>query len=104
MVWGIRYGAAWLPYSFARLAVRMEEPMEETFKLTIRLPKDDVEYAKQYAREHRITVTELIDRYLKSLQTRSGKIHPEIARISGLVPSEVDAREEYRAHILEKHR
>jgi hypothetical protein len=32
----------------------------ETAKLTVRLPKDDIEFAKRYARSHRITVTELI--------------------------------------------
>ena len=78
--------------------------MEETLKLTIRLPKGDLEYAKQYAREHRITVTELIDRYLKALQGRGGSIHPEIEKISGLVPSDLEGLEDYRAHQVEKHR
>jgi len=77
----------------------------ETMKLTVRLPKEDLEFAKRYAREHGLTVTELIDRYLRALQAGpKSKIHPEIARISGLVPSDVDAQETYIEHILEKHR
>jgi hypothetical protein len=77
----------------------------ETTKLTVRLPKEDLEFAKRYAREHGLTVTELIDRYLRALQgAPKSKIHPEIARISGLVPSDVDAKETYVEHILEKHR
>jgi uncharacterized protein DUF6364 len=76
----------------------------DTAKLTVRLPKNDLEFAKQYAQAHRITVTELIDRYLRSLQAGVGAIHPEVERISGLIPADVDARAEYREHLLEKYR
>jgi hypothetical protein len=76
----------------------------ETAKLTVRLPKKDLEFAKEYAQAHRLTVAELIDRYLRSLRGGSGAIHPEVERISGLVPREVDARAEYREHALGKHR
>lgn len=76
----------------------------ETSKLTVRLPKSDLEFAKQYAQAHRITVTELIDRYLRSLRGGSEAIHPEVERISGLIPADVDAKAEYRAHALAKHR
>lgn len=76
-----------------------------TAKLTVRLPKQDLEFAKQYAQEHRITVTELIDRYLRRL--RGGQpvvIHPEVERISGLVPLDVDAEALYHEHLLDKHK
>lgn len=76
----------------------------ETVKLTVRLPKRNVEFVKQYARAHRLTVTEVIDRYLRSLQTGSGAIHPEVEKISGLIPAHVDAGAEHREHVLEKHR
>lgn len=77
----------------------------ESAKLTVRLPKRDLEFAKQYAKAHRITVTELIDRYLRSLQAQGGAaIHPEVEKISGLIPSDVDAISEYREHVLRKHR
>ncbi|HEX4964807.1 MAG TPA: DUF6364 family protein [Thermoanaerobaculia bacterium] len=77
----------------------------EIAKLTIRLPKTDLDFAKAYAQAHRITVTELVDRYLRSLRGRTGgAIHPEVERIAGLVPPEVDARAEYREHALGKHR
>lgn len=75
----------------------------ETAKLTVRLPKSDLEFAKKYAQAHRITVTELIDRYLRSLRRGSGAIHPEVERISGLIPPTVDARAEFRGHALGKH-
>ena len=77
----------------------------ETAKLTVRLPKKDLDFAKQYAQEHRITVTELIDRYLQRLQVgQITPIHPEVERISGLVPSDVDAEALYHEHMMSKHR
>ena len=77
----------------------------ETAKLTVRLPKKDLEFAKRYAQEHRITVTELIDRYLQRLQAgQNGPIHPEVERISGLVPSDVDAESAYHDHLMSKYR
>jgi hypothetical protein len=76
----------------------------DTAKLTVRLPKNDLEFAKRYAQAHRMTVTELIDRYLRSLQGEVGVIHPEVDRISGLIPLEVDAKAEYRQHVLDKYR
>ena len=77
----------------------------DSTKLTIRLPKRDLEFAKKYAQEHRITVTELIDRYLRRLQgVEPGAIHPEVERISGLVPSDVDSKALYREHLISKQR
>jgi Family of unknown function (DUF6364) len=76
----------------------------ETAKLTVRLPKGDLEFAKRYAEAHRITVTELIDRYLRSLQVGTRAIHQEVERIAGLIPPEVDARAEYREHSRRKYR
>ncbi len=76
----------------------------ETVKLTVRLPKNDLDFAKQYAQAHRITVTELIDRYLRSLRGGTGTIHPEVEKISGLIPATVDAKADFREHALEKHR
>ncbi|HLX09952.1 MAG TPA: DUF6364 family protein [Thermoanaerobaculia bacterium] len=76
----------------------------ETVKLTVRLPKGDLEFAKQYAQEHRITVTELIDRYLRCLRVGTAAIRPEVEDISGLIPPAVSARAEYREHALGKHR
>jgi hypothetical protein len=76
----------------------------ETAKLTVRLPKRDLDFAKRYAEAHRITVTELIDRYLRSLQCGTGAIHRDVESISGMIPAEVNARAEHLEHVLRKHR
>jgi hypothetical protein len=74
-------------------------------KLTVRLPREDLEFAKRYAADHGTTVTDVIDRYLRRLREQvEEEIHPDVERISGLVPADVDARQLYREHVLAKHR
>ncbi|HKK14373.1 MAG TPA: hypothetical protein VKA14_06890 [Gammaproteobacteria bacterium] len=41
----------------------------ETVKLTVRLPREDVEYA----RAHGLTVTEVIGHYLRRMRTAGGR-------------------------------
>lgn len=54
---------------------------------------------KRYAEAHHLTVDEVIDRSLRLLeQLEGGEIHPDVEAISGLVPPEVDAAVEHRAH------
>ncbi len=77
----------------------------DTAKLTIRLPKSNIEFAKRYARAHRLTLTELIDRHLRRLRSQEEvEIHPEVEKISGLLASDIDAEAEYHEYLQEKHR
>lgn len=76
-----------------------------TRKLTVRLPEEDIDFAKTYAARHGMTLTELIDRYLKQLRRRpEGDLHPDILRFSGIVPNDFDGRKEYRDAVEDKHR
>ena len=75
-------------------------------KLTVRLPDENLEFVKRYAKDHGTTVTEVLDRYLtrlREVETRSGH-HPKVERLSGLAPAEADARALYHEHLLDKHR
>jgi len=77
----------------------------DTRKLTVRLPADDIAFLKGYARHHGITVTEALHRYLYRLrEMERTEIHPEVSRFTGLVPSDVDAREAHAVRLAEKHR
>lgn len=80
--------------------------MEARAKLTVRLPRKDLDFVKRYAKEHGITVTEILSRYLTRLREGAEEhtIHPDIQEISGLVPPEVDATALYQEHLLRKHR
>lgn len=76
-----------------------------TAKLTVRLPKAHIEFAKRYAQAHQLTVTELIDRHFRQLRAeQEGEIHPEVEKISGIVGPDVEAKAEYHEHLLNKHR
>ncbi len=76
----------------------------DTVKLTIRLPQRDVEFVKVYARAHGLTVTEVIDRYLRRMrELEHDSPSPALDAISGLVPRDVDVEEEYRRHMRRKH-
>ena len=77
----------------------------DTTKLTIRLPREDVEFAKAYATAHGVTVTEVIDRYLRRMRALEGrKPSEQVEFITGMLPSDIDAEEEYRRHVQDKHR
>ncbi len=78
----------------------------ETTKLTLKLRKEDVDFARRYAEAHHLSVSELIDRHLRALRLQDGPIHPEVARVSGVIPAVAteDPRDEYHEHLLAKHR
>ncbi len=74
-----------------------------TKKLTIRLPEDHLDFVKRYAKEQGVTVTEVLDRYLRGLNAATGKPGPEVQRITGILPAQVDAKAEHLNFVIEKH-
>ena len=79
--------------------------MPNRSKLTVRLPDESLKFLKRYAAEHGLTVTEVLSRFLTRLQEDASEenIHPKVARVSGILPTEVDAKALYLDHLLEKH-
>ena len=76
----------------------------ETQKLTVRLPVDDIVFLKGYARNRGMTVTGALHRYLCRLrEVEETEIHPEILKITGLVPSDLDFKATYAKHLIDKH-
>lgn len=76
----------------------------KTAKMTIRLPENDLAFAKHYAHEHGFSLTGLIQRYLnRLLAAESGEVPPEVRRVAGIVPSKIDARVEHMNHRIRKH-
>ena len=74
-------------------------------KMTVRMPAAELEFAKAYAREHGFSLTALIHRYLLRLRSAQvSNVPAEVATIAGIIPQDVDAREEYAQHSEEKHR
>ncbi len=80
-----------------------EERME-TAELTVQLPKSEIAFIEQYAAQHGLTVAELINRYIQHLQLlEKYPIHPEIEKISGVIPDAPDAETDYYEGMLVKH-
>lgn len=79
--------------------------MPNRSKLTVRLPDESLKFLKQYAAKHGLTVTEVLSRFLSRLQEDASEesIHPKVARMSGIVPTEIDAKALYHDYLLEKH-
>lgn len=76
----------------------------EVTKMTVRVPKELLERAKQYARENDTTLTRLITTYLGQLSNDSDPIAdaPIVRRLSGSLSQEVST-DDYRLYLEEKH-
>lgn len=80
----------------------MKKP--DTTKLTIRLPREQVEFAKRFAKANGLTVTDVIGRYLQRLQDQSpGELSPEVREIIGLIPSGIDLDSVRYEYLRKKH-
>ncbi|MEM7658072.1 MAG: DUF6364 family protein [Bacteroidota bacterium] len=78
-------------------------------KLTLSLNEQVIANAKMFAKENQISLSKLIEAYLKSVttnQTKSIEITPLVESLSGVIdlPSEFDVREEYADYLTEKYR
>ena len=79
-------------------------------KLTLRLNEKVIERAKEYAREQKISLSNMIESYLDSLTREKSsdqetEITPLIKSLSGVIelPDDFDYKKEYRNYITEKY-
>ena len=77
--------------------------MEKT-KLTVRLPRDLLEGAKRYAKEHDTTLTRLVSEYLRQLGTQDDPLAdaPAVRRLSGILSPDASV-EDYRKYLEKKY-
>ena len=69
----------------------------ETSKLTIRLPVEEVDFVKRYAKANGLSVTEVIDRYLRRMRLLDSEASPAaLDEITGLIPADMNADAEMR--------
>jgi hypothetical protein len=76
----------------------------EKAKLTIRLPRDILEEAKRYAKEHDTTLTRLGSFYLRQLSMQDDPLAdaPIVRRLSGTLSSNASV-DDYHTHLEEKY-
>jgi hypothetical protein len=79
-------------------------------KLTLRLNENVIERAKNYARNHKISLSKMIEAYLDSItrQKEAGKniaITPLVESLSGVIdlPSDFDYKREYGDYLEKKY-
>ncbi|MDZ4682397.1 MAG: DUF6364 family protein [Saprospiraceae bacterium] len=78
-------------------------------KLTLSLDEAVIEHAKLYAEKNKISLSKLIEAYLKAIvdnKTKNVEITPLVKSISGVIelPSDFDLRDEYTKYLIEKYR
>lgn len=78
-------------------------------KLTLRLNGIVIRKAKQYARNHKVSLSKMIESYLESITRETGKeepfITPLVESLSGVInlPDEFDYKKDYRDFLDKKH-
>ena len=72
-------------------------------KLTLSVDTSVVERAKRFSRRNQTSVSELVSRFLESLDDHTEPAAPITARLRGVLPSGVSV-EDYREHLEDKHR
>ncbi len=77
--------------------------MERT-KLTIRVSRDLLNAAKEYARQHNTTLTRLVSTYLQQLSVQTDPLAdaPIVRRLSGILPPEASITD-YGKYLEEKY-
>ncbi len=80
-------------------------------KLTLRLNDAVIERAKNYARNHKISLSKMIESYLDSITKpkeaeKKISITPLVQSLSGVIdlPADFDYKKEYRDYLVEKYK
>ena len=71
-------------------------------KLTLSVDKALIVRAKRFSRRNDTTVSELVSRFLASLDDDRDRAAPITSRLRGVLPADVE-REEHRRHLEVKH-
>ncbi|MFZ0548824.1 MAG: DUF6364 family protein [Candidatus Promineifilaceae bacterium] len=78
--------------------------LQEKKKLTLRLNGRLIEQAKQYAAQHQISVSELVETFFLHLEQEEEPEHTMLVKqLSGILPPDIDVKEEYGRFIEEKY-
>lgn len=78
-------------------------------KLTLSLDESVIAYAKLYAEKNKISLSKLVEAYLRSVvnhKTKNVEITPLVKSLSGVVelPADFDVRDEYANYLIEKYK
>jgi antitoxin component of RelBE/YafQ-DinJ toxin-antitoxin module len=78
--------------------------IQEKKKLTLRLNKQLIEQAKQYAARHNLSVSELVETYFLNLKKADADDHtPLVQQLTGILPETADVEQTYKEYLAEKY-
>lgn len=75
-------------------------------KLILNLDKEIIFKAKNYAKDHKVSLSKLIENYLNSLtkeSKRNSTVSPLVESLTGIIPNDFDEKKEYREYIDKKY-
>lgn len=75
-------------------------------KLTLNIDQNVIEDAKTYAKNHSVSLSKLIENYLHSITKKEktqSKVSPLVESLTGIIPSDIDERNDYRNYIDQKY-
>ncbi|HRN57871.1 MAG TPA: DUF6364 family protein [Agriterribacter sp.] len=77
-------------------------------KLTLNLSKRIIENAKDYAKSHKVSLSQLIENYLNALtkkEEKENKVSPLVESLTGVIPKEEEAdyRKGYYDYLNKKY-
>lgn len=78
-------------------------------KLTLSLNEEVIERAKLYAKQNKISLSKLIESYLRAIvenRTKELEITPLVKSLSGVIelPTNFNIRDEYTDYLIEKYK
>jgi hypothetical protein len=89
---------------YVRQEVFANMTIQEKKKLTLRLNQQLIKQAKEYAAQHNISVSELVETYFLHLDSEKEPTHtPLVQRLTGILPADVDVEQEYEEYLVEKY-
>jgi len=71
-------------------------------KLTLSIDEESIQAARRYSKRHGTSVSELVTRYLGSLEDERRSTTRIVSRLRGILPTDVSI-EDYRRHIDDKY-
>jgi len=71
-------------------------------KLTLSVDEGAIDTARRYSKRHGTSVSELVTRYLGSLEDTRRKTTPIVSKLRGILPPDATI-EDYRRYIADKH-
>lgn len=89
---------------YVRQEVFANMTIQEKKKLTLRLNQQLIKQAKEYAAQHNISVSELVETYFLHLDPEKEPTHtPLVQQLTGILPADIDVKQEYEEYLVEKY-